>query len=81
MSQGILSKIFRGPRSASSVTHNLVVKYKDLLKLSRDFKLKRLRNASIAIEKTKATFGMKLALLANILNPYSKRIFSDTSFT
>ena len=156
MSQGILSKIFRGPRSTSSVTHNLVVKYNDLLilfldfltiisavresscsinafkywgictglmtyfsndiqtflefkfrfpvstlsvsvmlldekfsrhlscnynplvwisssepfgvKLSRDFKLKRLSNASIAIERAKARFGIKLALFANILN-------------
>ena len=30
MSQGILSKMFQGPRSASSVTHNLVAKYNDL---------------------------------------------------
>ena len=156
MSQGILSKIFRGPRSTSSVTHNLVVKYNDLLilfldfltiisavresscsinafkywgictglmtyfsndiqtfsefkfrfpvttlsvsvmlldekvsrhlscnynpfvwisssepfgvKLSRDFKLKRSRNASIAIERAEARFSIKLALFANILN-------------
>ena len=36
MSQGILSKMFQGPISAFSVTHNLVVKYNDLFILFLD---------------------------------------------
>ena len=79
----------RGPRFASSVTHNLVVTYNDLFILFLDSwtiisavpEFQRINCCINAFKYRGICTGLMTCKYFESINPYSKPIFRDTSFT